>query len=202
VKKKAGWVNRRKGKRVSTAHRSKERELKTHVLLCPNARFTHRQDQVTPGQQHHPHLPLLRLPFPRPLIRPRHLRPPSDLVQLVIKVIQHLRRRGVMILPRLPRIDHQPLVRTLARLLTHLDPVRGARESELGVPVVDGGEVAADDGEVGVELCVVPRHFEEAQVEEGDGGVGTAGDEDEGGLGSRAGAFECSRREKMRRDGV
>lgn len=105
----------------------------------------------------------------------------------MIKVIQHLRRRGILRLPRLPRIDHQPLVRILHRSLAHLYPVRRRRESELGVAVVDGGEVTPNDGKLRVERRIVSGHFEEAEVEEGDGGVAPARDEHEGGLGSCAG---------------
>ena len=56
----------------------------------------------------------------------------------------------------------------------------GFHEPGFLVGVADAGEVGADDFELGVEAGVVGGHFEHAQVEEGEGAEGSAGDEDEG----------------------
>jgi len=62
-------------------------------------------------------------------------------------------------------------------------------ESSLFVSVADAAEVGADDLEVAVEAGVVGSHFEHAQVQEGEGGEGAAGDEHEG---SAGGGFDAA----------
>lgn len=77
----------------------------------------------------------------------------------MIKMVEHLRRRGVLLLPRLPRIHRDPFGRILYGELTHVDTVRGGGEAEFGVSIVDGGKVAADYGERGVQAGVVLGHL-------------------------------------------
>lgn len=150
----------------------------THIFFGPDARFGHGEDEVGAGEEHDAGA------FPLDLRRsfavrrgPDALDASADGVDLVVKVVEDLGRREVARLAGLPRIDGEPVARVVDGAATHLYAVSGGGEAELGVAVVDGGEVAADDVELRVEVGVVASHLEQAQVEEGDGRVAPARDE-------------------------
>ena len=140
------------------------------IRLRPHTRRAHRLNQIRPSEQTNPTLLLPR----------RRLHASQLPIDLLLEMVQHLRRLKILAMQRLPRIHADPTA-LLHRQRAHVDPVLRFHEPGLLVGVADAGEVGADDFEAGVEAGVVGGHFEHAQVQEGDGAEGAAGDEDERG---------------------
>lgn len=103
-----------------------------------------------------------------------------DLVDLAMKVVQHLGRLEVFGVQSLPRVHTDPTT-LLHGQIAHIDAVFCLDEPGLFVRVADAGQVGANDLELSVEAGVVGGHFKHAQVEEGDGREGATRYEDQGG---------------------
>jgi hypothetical protein len=150
-----------------------------YILFCPYAGFRHGEDEVGPCEEHDADALLDDAHVAGGGVADAAVCAAAEGVQLVVKVVEDLGGREVAGLPRLPRVDHEPVARVVYGGVAHGDAVGGRGEAEFGVAVVDGAQVASDDAELRVEVGVVAGHLEQAEVQKGDGRVAPARDEHE-----------------------